>query len=279
MLRSPRTALLLAAASFSALVLTGVLALLVPMAHTRDSAALQGFVDLREPGTVGVMDRVAHLANPGPYALIGTAIALIALLRGRRRVAGSILLLLLLTGLTTRLLKIALAQPRYTDWLGNGQIDAASWPSGHATASMTLALCLVLAVPARWRPTAAFVGAGFAISVSYAILALGWHFPSDVLGGFLVAITWTLLAVAALVAAERRWPPARRAEGRPRPVDALLPIALGTGVASTVLAIALAKPGAVREYAADHTTTAVGATAIAALAVTLAFGLARAVRA
>jgi hypothetical protein len=31
----------------------------------------------------------------------------------------------------------------------------------------------------------------FAIAVSYAILALGWHFLSDVIGGFFVAAMWT----------------------------------------------------------------------------------------
>ena len=278
MLKTPRIALLGALAAFAGLVLTGVLAYLVPAARTGDSAALQGFTDLRRPETVDVWSRIAHLANPGPYGLIGAVLALTAFLRGRRRVAAAILALLVVTGLTSQTLKPLLAQPRYTDWLGGGQIDAASWPSGHATAAMTLALCAVLALPARYRPTAAFVGAGFATCVSYAILALGWHFPSDVLGGFLVAIFWTLVAVAALVHGEQRWP-TRRVQGRPRPVDALLPLALGTGVAAATLAIALAWPGAVRAFATEHTTSTVGAAAIAAMAVTLAFGLARAVRA
>jgi len=37
-------------------------------------------------------------------------------------------------------------------------------------------------------------------------LILAWHMPSDVLGGYLVAALWTALAVAALRAADRRWP-------------------------------------------------------------------------
>ena len=63
----------------------------------------------------------------------------------------------------------------------------ASWPSGHATAAMSFALCAVLAAPARLRPLVAAVGAAFAVAVCYSFLALAWHYPSDVLGGFLVA--------------------------------------------------------------------------------------------
>jgi membrane-associated phospholipid phosphatase len=39
---------------------------------------------------------------------------------------------------------------------------------------------------------------------------LAWHMPSDVLGGYLVATFWTALAVAAVRAADRRWPPGAR---------------------------------------------------------------------
>ena len=53
----------------------------------------------------------------------------------------------------------------------------------------------------------ASIGAVFAVAVGCALLILAWHMPSDVLGGYLVAALWTALAVAALRAADRRWPP------------------------------------------------------------------------
>ena len=53
--------------------------------------------------------------------------------------------LLVGAGVTTHALKHLLAEPRYADWLGfRDQIEAVSWPSGHGTAAMTLALCAVL---------------------------------------------------------------------------------------------------------------------------------------
>lgn len=277
MFRTLRFPLLGALAAFVGLVITGVLAYLVPSAQVRDAATLRGFTELNRPTLTPLLDRAAHLADPGSYAVLGLALAAIALVRRRPRVAGTIVALLFLTGWTTRTLKPLLASPR-DEWLGTGQIAAASWPSGHATAAMTLALCAILAVPARARPTAAAVGAAFAISVSYAILALGWHFPSDVLGGFLVATTWTLLAVAGLNWAERRHPSAVARDGVPRSADVLVPAVLGLGAIGAVGAVALARPDDVTRFAADHATFMAGAAAIAALAVTLVLGLARGVR-
>src|SRR5581483_2369613 len=62
------------------------------------------------------------------------------------------------------------------------------------------------AVPARLRPAAAALGASLAIAVGYSVVAGGLHYPSDVLGGFLMAATWTLAVVAGLLAAEQRRP-------------------------------------------------------------------------
>ena len=63
---------------------------------------------------------------------------------------------------------------------------------------MTLALCAVLVAPPALRAATAVLGGAFAVGVGYAVLVLGWHYPSDVLGGFLVAGLWTSLAVAVL---------------------------------------------------------------------------------
>jgi membrane-associated phospholipid phosphatase len=276
--RTPRIPLLGALACLAGLVTTGVLAYLVPLAHVRDAVALQGFTALNRPRLTPFIAQIAHLADPVPYALIGLGLAGVALARRRPRVAAAIVALLVLTGWTTQTLKPLLASPRYDEWLGTGQIAAASWPSGHATAAMTLALCAILAVPGRARPTVAAVGAAFAVSVSYAILALGWHFPSDVLGGFLVATTWTSLAVAVLVGLEQRHPSGLRREVALRPLDALPALALSVAVGALVVGVGLARPEEVARFAAGNATFVAGAAVIAALAVALVLGLARGVR-
>ena len=118
--------------------------------------------------------------------------------------------ILLGANVTTQLLKPALADPRAASTCtASRSIYPGSWPSGHSTASMSLALCCVLVVGPRLRPLAALLGAGYAIAVGYALVALGYHLPSDVLGGYLVAATFTL-------SARPRWRRSRRARPAPR---------------------------------------------------------------
>ncbi len=279
MLREPRRLLLVTCLCFAGLVLTGVLAYLVPVARAGDSATLLGFTALNGPRAAPLLDRVAHLCDPVSYGLIGLALASVALARGRPRVAALVVGLLFVTGWTTQTLKPLLASPRYDEWLGSGQIAAASWPSGHATAAMTLALCAVLVAPARLRPGAAAAGALFAVAVSYAILALGWHFPSDVFGGYLVAATWAGLGLTGLVALEQRRPSrAPRRVARASRADVLAPLAVGAGAVALAATAALSRPAAAEQFVVDHTTFVAGATGIAALAATLALGLARVAR-
>jgi membrane-associated phospholipid phosphatase len=270
MLRRPGPPLLLALACLAALAATGVLAKLVPVTQQGDARTLNGFVDLNAPDLSPTLNTIAHLADPAPYALVGLGLALVALLRGRWRVALLIPVLFVLTGATTEALKQLLASPRVDEWLGHSQIAAASWPSGHSTAAMTMALCAVLAAPPRLRPTVAALGGAFALAVAYAILTLGWHFPSDVFGGYLVAATYVLLGMSAVSAADLRWPTRRGAEGATRPVDVVPALAVAMLAAGAAAGLALARPHALVGYAETHTTFVAGAIAIAALATLLA---------
>src|SRR4051812_43919157 len=166
---------------------TGLLALGSSRAHLRDAAMLHGFMALDRPRVHDAMVALVHLADPLPYLAVGAALILWAVKRGLPRRAGAVAALLVVTGACTQALKHLLAQPRFEAWLGVDQIGEASWPSGHSTAAMTLALCAVLVAPAALRPVVAVLGGAFAAAVGYAVLVLGWHFPSDVLGGFLMA--------------------------------------------------------------------------------------------
>jgi PAP2 superfamily len=143
---------------------------------------------------------------------------------------------------------------------------------------MSLALCCVFAAPARLRPVVASAGAVFAVAVSYSFLSLGWHYPSDVFGGFLVAGTWALLGMSAMYAAGGR----RAARAAEAPITARE--ALGPPAAALVSAIVLgglvvlARPHQVITYARLHRVFVIGAAAIALLALALATGLTLALR-
>jgi len=280
MLTRPRTALLSALACLAGLAATGLLAYLSPIAHEHDAASLQGFTGLGSTRGDLVLDRIAHLGDPGSYAVFGLGLVTIALVRGRHRLAALIPVVMVLAPLTAETLKPTLAHPRVAEWLGPSQISAASWPSGHATASMTVALLGVLAAPAVLRPLAAVAGALFTLGVSFSILVLHWHFPSDVVGGYFNAGMWVLLAVAIL----RRWPEAERARTAERaaqatPMAAAAPALVLGGVAVLLAAaVALDRPRALLDYLAARPSFTISLIAISALAVLLAGVLVRAAR-
>ncbi|HET6506021.1 MAG TPA: phosphatase PAP2 family protein [Baekduia sp.] len=271
MLRRPGPPLVLAAVATLALAVTGLLAKLIPIVKQGDGHTLNGFIGLNTPRLTPVLDHIAHSADPGPYALVALALALVALVRGRWRVALAIPILFVLTGGTTEILKHVFASPRFDEWLGpDAQISAASWPSGHSTAAMTMALCAVLAAPPRLRPTVAALGSAYALALAYSILTLGWHFPSDVFGGYLVASAYVLTAISIINASERRWPSRRGAEAGTRPGDGVPAVLVGLLAAGAACGLALARPHQLIGYAADHTTFVVGALSIAGLAALIA---------
>ena len=202
--------LLAAFACLLGLVVVGVLALLVSAGHERDAAMLHGFVGLDRPGVRFEVRVLAHLCDTLPYTCAGAVCVGVALARGRAWRALAAGVLLVATCASTELVKHLLAHARLENWL-SPQIAVTSWPSGHSTAAMTLALCAVLVAPTALRAATALLGGVFAVGVGYAVLVLGWHFPSDVLGGFLMAGLWTSLAVAVLhrvEAPEPAWRPA-----------------------------------------------------------------------
>jgi membrane-associated phospholipid phosphatase len=252
--------LLAALACLLGLVAVGLLALAVPVAHVRDAAILHGFHALDQPRVHQEIWVMAHLADPLPYACAGLLCIGVALARRRAWRAVAVFSLLILTGATTQALKHVLAQPRFTRWLPE-QIDPTSWPSGHSTAAMTLALCAVIVVPPALRPATALLGGAFAVGVGYAVLVLAWHFPSDVLGGFLVAGMWSSLAVAALLRFEAP-ETARRPAWEPL-------VALGGGAALIAAAAVGERSNTVALYALERPTLIAGALAIAMLALAL----------
>lgn len=266
-----------AVASAALLILTWFAVFHVGAAQRADSSILSGFAGIGlHPHVSSAASFIARLCNPNPYVFFCAVPVLVALARRRIWVAVAIGTVILGANVTTELLKPLLAAPRPHELLPYPP-SAASWPSGHATAAMSLALCMVIAVPARLRPLMAALGAAFAVAVSYSFLALEWHFPSDVLGGFLVAAMWTSLVVAAVLTAAAHGPAtARVGLGRRLTVrEALEPPAL-TALAALGLAVlvVIARPGEVVAYARLHEAFVLGAVVIAAMGVAVATGVA-----
>jgi membrane-associated phospholipid phosphatase len=232
--RAPRRAgatgpLLVAGLCLLGLALTWTVASLSPAGQVKNAVALHDFNLLAQTRANTLAEAVLVLLKPPLYIIWSVGLLAVALVRERWRLAAAVAAVLLLSPLSAELLKPLLAYP-HAQIGATPHVGAASWPSGHSSAAMALALCAVLVAPSRLRPLAVTLGAGFALATGCSLLIRAWHMPSDVFGGYLLAGLWSALAVAALRASDARWP-TRRTERRSsgavaagvRPVGARVP--------------------------------------------------------
>jgi len=136
-------------------------------------------------------------AKPGAVAIV------VAFIAGRPRDAVLIVLAVVAGALFFELVMLLVHRPRPP--LEDARIvqGGFSFPSGHSTLSATfygtVAYLLIRGIRQdRWK---AVVGGGAALvvlAIGVSRIYLGVHYPSDVLGGFLVAATWTLLGAAGM---------------------------------------------------------------------------------
>lgn len=71
-----------------------------------------------------------------------------------------------------------------------------SFPSGHATASMALALVIVaLLWKTKWRAASIIGAALYIVSIGFSRLYLGVHYPTDILGGWLLGAAWIIIVI------------------------------------------------------------------------------------
>lgn len=241
-----------------------------------DNAALDGFVSTLDTHTQeNVARAVAGLGDPGPYMLFALVIAGVALARRTPRRAAAAVTLMAGAAVTTQLLKPALAQARFDgslvgfDQVVDPVIGAPAFPSGHATAAMSIALAALLVSTRAWRPLTAAAGALFALGVGFAIVALGWHYPSDIVGGYLVATAWCLVTLAGLRLADARWPEpgTMRSAARTAAPAAIAPAA--ALAAAGAAGVGLARLERVVGFAGAHTVATVAAIGISLCAAAL----------
>lgn len=138
---------------------------------------------------------LVSLGSP-PVLLVGIiGAAVLALRRDRRRALACVLgpaLAILVTD--------QIAKPLVDRQLVIGH---PSFPSGTLAAVSAVATAVVLALPPSARVLAVLCGALAELLVGAAVIGLGWHYPTDVVGGVLVG-TGCVLLVDALAHVPRR---------------------------------------------------------------------------
>lgn len=136
----------------------------------------------------------------GPVAL---AVVVVLLIRRRRTEAAWLFLTIASGRLAVELLKELIGRPRPPLGVRLDDVITFSFPSSHAAGSLLtwLALSALFADRLRWLPVFAV---GFALSIGWTRMALGVHWPSDILAGYGLALIWVTVAT--------RWLPGRRIE-------------------------------------------------------------------
>lgn len=94
-------------------------------------------------------------------------------------------------------IKLLIERPRPQLW-SNLLIQESgfSFTSGHATLSMALALALAAVLwYTRWRWLTVGLGALYVLYIGFTRLYLGVHYPTDIIGGWMVATAWAIIVV------------------------------------------------------------------------------------
>lgn len=168
--------------------------------HACDWALLNPAHDIgiAHPGWVWFWTGVSFVLGPVPLRLLGFALAVIALVRRRTRIALLLLFCAPLNGVVTMVAKDLAGRPRPSTALV--VVGETSFPSGHALeATATVLALLTVAWPVcsgrAMRVTLGALGALSVFTVGVARVALNVHHPSDVIAGWALGYVYFLLCL------------------------------------------------------------------------------------
>ena len=189
-------------ASVAVLAAAGVIVLYALAVHTGRGQRLDDIAfagrSAASPATTHRTDRLLGSVTHTSLALLGLALCAVAIARRRVRLAVLVAMALAGSVATAEVLKRAVFD-RPLLHAAPTDLRANSFPSGHATIGMSLALGLVVVVAHRWRWLASIAAALVAALFGTAVLTSGWHRPSDTVAAFLVSLAWYCGLMAVLV--------------------------------------------------------------------------------
>ena len=162
--------------------------------------AVHRVVGSRLDGPMVVVSTVTDLWS---LALIAGVVVAALLLHRDWATAGWLLLAVGTVWVVNPLLKQVFARARPDLWSARTDDSGYAFPAGHAANSTALLAAAVLLLwHTGWRRPALVAAVPLLLLTCFAQLALGRHYPSDLLAGCLWALAWVLLAL--------RWLPNRR---------------------------------------------------------------------
>lgn len=156
-------------------------------------------------------------ATEGPVlAGIGVLVAVSLFVMRRRVDAWDFIACTAVVWIVNPGLKALVDRPRPHLWPAPEAVSSLSFPSGHAsgTAALVGALTLFVFGPEH-RRLAAATGAAFLAAVGFSRIAVGVHYPSDILGGWLWATAWITFVWWTRLHRDNRSPPHRAPDQPP----------------------------------------------------------------
>jgi undecaprenyl-diphosphatase len=185
-----------------------------------DASNLRFFVEHRGDRVVQAAKLVTEAGAAPLLALVAVVAAALLWWRGARLlVAVAPAMALGLAGAAAAVAKQIVGRERPPVGLRLLRETEPSFPSGHATDStaLYLTLALVVSVFVFRRPIAraatAFAGVVLPAAVGVSRLVLGVHWPSDVLAGWALGVTTSLVVVLVVAASSRVTPPTSDSRG------------------------------------------------------------------
>jgi len=164
----------------------------------RIDAAIDARLRHRLDGHLRFLQHLVSLADPLSVVVICLVLLVVFLLAGRRRAAVLIALgPALAAGFTEFVLK---------PLIGRRIHDSLSFPSGHTTGAVSVAVVIVVVLLGPSRPhwpglvrwAASVLAMLGAIAVATALVGSGYHYATDTLGGFCVAVGVVLTVALAI---------------------------------------------------------------------------------
>ena len=188
-----------------------------------DRSVLRWIAHHRVPFITDMFRGVTVLGDGWVVGPIVVAAAVLLLVWGRWRLGVLVVSVSIVTSLLTTLAKGLVDRPRPPLDARLVSVSGPAFPSGHASNAvgcyLTLAAVLWVSSPRGWRRvTVGGAAILLALGVGGSRVYLGVHWPSDVLGGWLLGAAVLLVALAAFARTRRaQWRGTRvEGEGRPR---------------------------------------------------------------
>jgi membrane-associated phospholipid phosphatase len=199
-----------------------------------EEAVIRGAVQLVARSDVSFTGRISAV-NVVTVGLGAGVAVVVALVRRRPRLAAVVGVVALGSLVSVQLLKrVVLERPPLvpTDYAQGTN----SFPSGHTSVGMVLAVMLLMVLPLRARPWTWVVVGLFGATFGVSTVLAAYHRPSDVVAAHLVVLAWALAGTAVLVAWRGSSDPS---DPPPRSVRRPLAVLVGLGGVAAAAAVVM----------------------------------------